>query len=337
MRIAVVGIPGGWSSEALADAVAQATGQRLLLDLGSARLDMAAGSVFCWGPGHDPVDLCALDAVLIKKAAPQYSPDMLDRLELLRFVAGRGVPCFSDPTRILRLVDRLACSVTLSLAGLPLPPTTVTEDLDCALDAVLGYGRAILKPLFTSKARGMVLLDAAEIGREAVATELARFHAANKVLYIQQALNLRGQDLGVCFLGGEYLGTYARKKDVSAPPYGLGGPDGTGAGWSTSTASGGRYAPFDPPKEIQELAHRAQAPFGLDFTCVDVALTDSGPYVFEVSAFGGFKGLKQARCIDVAALFTAHVLDRLKQQGQARQAGQARPESCPEPSPEPGA
>ena len=325
MRIAVVGISGGWSSEALADAVARATGQRLLVSLDAARLDLCTGQVLCPGPASGAIDLCTLDAVLIKKAAPNYSPDMLDRLELLRFVAGRGVPCFSDPTRILRLVDRLACSVTLSLAGLPLPPTTVTEDLDCALDAVLGYGRAILKPLFTSKARGMVLLDAASQGRETVATELARFHAANKVLYIQRALDLRGQDLGVCFLGGEYLGTYARQKNPGNPP------DGAGAGWSTSTASGGRYAPFDPPQEILELAHQAQAPFGLDFTCVDVALTDSGPYVFEVSAFGGFKGLKQARGIDVAALFTAHVLDRLKQSGQADKTGQAGPQACPEP------
>ena len=310
MRIAVVGIAGGWSSEALAEAVARATGTRLLLDLGTARLDLPTGQVLCGGPGQAPVDLCALDAVLIKKVAPQYSPDMIDRLELLRYVSGRGVSCFSDPSLILRLVDRLACSVTLSLAGLPLPPTTVTEDLACALDAVLSYGRAVLKPLFTSKARGMVLLDAEQMGREAAAVVLERFHAANRVLYIQQALDLRGQDLGVCFLGGEYLGTYARQKGAGATSGLEGGPE---AAWSTSTASGGRYAAFDPPAEILELAQRAQEPFGLDFTCVDVALTDSGPYVFEVSAFGGFRGLKAARGMDVAGLFTAHALRRLEQ------------------------
>ena len=125
------------------------------------------------------------------------------------------------------------------------------------------------------------------------------------------------QDLGVVFLGGEYLTTYARIRQSGA--------------WNTTTASGGKYVPFDPPQEIIDLAYRAQQPFGLDFTCVDVALTDSGPYVFEVSAFGGFMGLKQARGIDVAALFTAHVLDRLKQSGQADKTGQAGPQACPEP------
>ena len=112
-------------------------------------------------------------------------------------------------------------------------------------------------------------------------------------MYIQQAVDLRGQDLGVCFLDGEYLGTYARRK-----------ADGPSAAWSTSTVSGGRYAAFDPPADVIELARRAQEPFGLDFTCVDVALTEAGPYIFEVSAFGGFRGLLAARGIDVARELT---------------------------------
>lgn len=302
MRIAVVGIGGGWSSEALADAAAAATGERLLVDLSRARLDLGAGRLFCPnldGRTGEPVDLAALDALFIKKVSAAYAPQMIDRLELLRFAAARGVRCFSDPSRILRLVDRLACSVTLAGAGAPLPPTTITEDVDEALDAVRSYGRAVLKPLFTSKARGMALVDGEALTPGELALVLAEFRRANPVMYIQQALDLRGQDLGVCFLGGEYLSTYARCKAED------------GAGWSTSTATGGRYAPFDPSREVIELARRAQAPFGLDFTCVDVALTADGPFVFEVSAFGGFKGLLAARGLDVARRFTEHCLKEL--------------------------
>jgi len=219
--------------------------------------------------------------------------------------AQRGVRVFSDPERMARLVDRLACTVTLAGAHMPLPPTTVTEDLDQALDAVRAYGRAVLKPLFTSKARGMALVDAEALDASELARALEGFRAQNPVLYIQKALDLRGQDLGVCFLGGEYLGTYARRKQLGSP--GISGE----AAWSTSTATGGRYAPFDPGREIIDLAQRAQAPFGLDFTCVDVALTADGPFLFEVSAFGGFRGLMAARGLDVAAAFTAHVLAEL--------------------------
>ncbi|MDR3640052.1 MAG: GAK system ATP-grasp enzyme [Humidesulfovibrio sp.] len=305
MRIAVVGIAGGWSSEVLADAVGRATGERVLVDLDHARLDFASGRLLCRDQDGRELDLASLDALCVKKVAKRYAPRMIDRLEMLRVAAARGVRCFSDPERILRLVDRLACTVTLANAGMPLPPTTVTEDPEQALDAVRVYGRAVLKPLFTSKARGMALLDAEALDASEIATALEAFRAVNPVMYIQQAVELRGQDLGVCFLGGEYLGTYARRKTPG------GSPEGETV-WSTSTVNGGRYAAFDPPREIIDLARRAQEPFGLDFTCVDVALTETGPYIFEVSAFGGFRGLLQARGLDVAQLFTAHVLRELK-------------------------
>lgn len=306
MRMAVVGIHGAWSSEVLADAVGRATGERILVDLDRARLDLPGGRLVCPDQQGRPVDLCAVDALCVKKVAARYAPEMIDRLEMLRMPAARGVRVFSHPERILRLVDRLACTVTLAAAGVPLPPTTVTEDPEQALDALRSYGRAILKPLFTSKARGMALIDAEALDAAELARAVAGFQARNPVLYIQKALNLRGQDLGVCFLGGRYLGTYARRKDPGAPA-----PDGGPAAWSTSTATGGRYAPFEPPQDIIDLAWRAGAPFGLDFTCVDVALTADGPYVFEVSAFGGFRGLKAASGVDVAEAFAAYALREL--------------------------
>ncbi|MFP4049030.1 MAG: ATP-grasp family protein, partial [Desulfovermiculus sp.] len=52
--------------------------------------------------------------------------------------------------------------------------------------------------------------------------------------------------------------------------------------------------------------------FDLDFTCVDVAETADGPLVFEVSAFGGFRGIWEAQGIDAASLFTSYVLDNIE-------------------------
>ena len=61
-------------------------------------------------------------------------------------------------------------------------------------------------------------------------------------------------------------------------------------------------------------SQRAQAPFGLDFTCVDVADTkEMGPIVFEVSAFGGYKGLYESSGLDASDLLTSYAISRLKQ------------------------
>jgi ribosomal protein S6--L-glutamate ligase len=73
----------------------------------------------------------------------------------------------------------------------------------------------------------------------------------------------------------------------------------------------GSYTPYDPSTEIVELARRAQEPFGLAFTCVDVAETEIGPVVWEVSAFGGFRGLWESRGIDAAELYVRFVLERI--------------------------
>ncbi|MES9995698.1 GAK system ATP-grasp enzyme [Desulfovibrio aminophilus] len=287
-RIGVVGTKGGWSSELLADALAARTGYRLLVEPQRIRLDLPSGRALC-----DGTDLSALDGLVIKKIGARYSPDLLDRLEVLRFLSERGLPVISDPLRILRVLDRLTCTITLQAAGIPMPPTTITEDVDQALAAVEEYGEVVFKPLYTSKARGMLVLRPGPDARRAVEDYACEF----PIMYIQKTVDLHDRDLGVTFLGGGYLTTYARCKQNGA--------------WNTTTVSGGKYAPFDPPAEIIDLAARAQALFDLDFTCVDVALTDDGPYVFEVSAFGGFRGLLDARGMDAAGLYADYVLRKV--------------------------
>ena len=290
-RIGVIGISDGWSSQSLAQAVAQATGHPpLVIEMEEVRLDLPSGRATARG-----LDFGELDGLIVKKIGAQYSPDLLDRLEILRLLAARGLPVFSHPERIMGMLNRLACTATLQVAGIPMPPTTLTEDVDQAEAALSEYGRAVFKPLYSTKARGMILLQSGPEVREDIQAYASQF----PMMYIQKAVDIQGgRDLGLVFLGGEYLTTYARCK--------------TNDSWNTTTASGGRYAPFDPDPEIIELAARAQAPFGLDFTCVDVVLTPDGPLVFEVSAFGGFRGVVEARGFDPAPLLVKHVLSRLE-------------------------
>ena len=208
---------------------------------------------------------------------------------------GSGVRVFSRPAAMMSLIDRLSCTVKLRLGGIPMPPTVITESIDEALATVRRFGAVVAKPLYTSKARGMEVFEA-----DAPEAELARrvgeFAAANPVMYLQQKIDIPGRDLGVVFLAGEYLATYARV---------------SGGSWTTSTSKGGKYQPHQPSDEIIALARRAQALFDLDFTCVDVVETADGPKVFEVSAFGGFRGLLHACEVDAAARYVDHALSVL--------------------------
>ncbi|MFV8754947.1 GAK system ATP-grasp enzyme [Nannocystaceae bacterium ST9] len=296
-KIAVVGIAGGWSTERLLDALEARTGHRLLIEMQHVVAELGGVG----GPRlvHRGLDLCSLDGVIVKKIAETYSPDALDRVELLRVLAGCGVRVFSRPQCIGPLIDRLSCTIKLQLGGIAMPATVVTESVDEARATVARFGGVIAKPLYTSKARGMLLLrepgsEGATLDEDQLRAALHEFKRTSEVMYLQQLIDIPGRDLGVAFLAGEYMATYARVRG--------------GGSWSTSTSAGGKYQAHEPSREVLELAHRAQSLFELDFTCVDVVETREGPKVFEVSAFGGFRGLEEACGIDAAGAYAEHAL-----------------------------
>ncbi len=291
LKVGVIGIPGKWSTETLADAIEQRTGFRLVIDMEKVKLDLTNNSLFFNG-----VNLSSLDGLMIKKISAIYSPNTLDRLELLRIPMAQGVKIYSHPERIMRLIDRLSCTVSLRNAGIPMPDTMVTESIDEAIDTVKQYGEAVFKPLFSTKARGMTIIKAAS-GDEQIRKEVDDFYSQNQMMYIQKKVNLPGRDLGMVFLGGKYLGTYARVNQSGA--------------WNTTINSGGRYELHEPSDDIIAMAQKAQDIFKMDFTTVDVAETDDGPIVFEVSAFGGFQGALDGIGIKAAELYADYVLDRI--------------------------
>lgn len=288
LKIGVVGIPGKWSTETLADAVEAKTGYRLVIDMAAVTVDLTRMSLM-----YGDVDLSELDGLIIKKISARYAPSTLDRVEMLRVAQAKGVKIFNSPASMMALIDRLSCTVTLRNAKIPMPDTFITEDIEQAVAMVKQYGQAVFKPLFSTKARGMTIIDG-QLSDKKIEKAVTEFKKHNPVMYIQKKVNLSGQDLGVVFLGGKYLCTYARISQNDA--------------WNTTIHSGGRYAEFEPSTEVIAIAEKAQALFDMDFTTVDVAITDDGPIVFEVSAFGGFKGVKDGCGIEAAPLYVEHVI-----------------------------
>jgi len=290
-KIGVVGLPGKWSTETLADAVEASTGMRLVIDMSDVVLDLAGHKLL-----YGEHDLCGLDALIVKKISREYSPNSIDRLELLRVAEANGVRVFSPALSMLRLIDRLSCTATMANAGIPMPPTTITEHVGQAEATVQRYRSAVFKPLFSTKARGMIVVDADDPEPERI-EQIKAFQLRNPMMYIQKKMELPGQDLGLVFLGGEYMGAYARVSE--------------GDSWNTTILHGGRYAAAQPDASWIEIAQRAQGLFNMDYTTVDMADTEQGPVVFEVSAFGGFRGAKEGLGIDIAKNYVDYVLKKL--------------------------
>ena len=292
LKIGIVGIPGKWSTEVLADAIKKRTGFRLVIDIQQVTAELSTQKVH-----YKKHNLCELDAIIVKKISSHYCPTMMDRIEILRFVESCGVRVFSKPENIYRTVNRLSGTITLMNGKIPMPPTTLTENIDAALKAVKTYEQAILKPMFSTKAQGMTVLNAKNSSK-VLRQQLKNFKKQHGYFYIQKRLKLPGHDLALIFLGGEYQGAYAR----------LSG----GKSWNTTIQAGGQYAPAQPSDEMIAVASKASKLFGLDFTTVDMAETKSGFVCFEVSAFGGFRGAKEGLGLDMAQAYADYVIEKMK-------------------------
>ncbi|MCA9521194.1 MAG: GAK system ATP-grasp enzyme [Myxococcales bacterium] len=286
-RIGVIGTAGGWSSERLAKAFERRTGTRILIDMEEVVLDLEKQRVTARG-----LDLSELDALVLKKVGAAYSPNLGYRLDLLEFLTPRGVPMFSAPAAIRRALDRLSCSSVLRSNDVPMPATLITEDVLEAVSAVRQFGAAFLKPLLSSKGRGIRLVYDTE---DALDDIEAFKDLGNPILYVQQRVEVSGSDICIAFLGGEYLGAYSRVHDPN------------------ERRISRKYQRCAPSDELVELARHAQSLFDLDLTYVELIETRQGPLVIDVSAFGEFRSLLDICGVDACEQLADYVLRHLAQ------------------------
>jgi tetrahydromethanopterin:alpha-L-glutamate ligase len=292
VNIAVVGQPGAWSTERLADALRAAGATASVVDLAACSLRLPDRRLF-----HRGEPLEKLDGAVVKKLGDTADGwGVQERIGMLRHLEASGVPVLSAPDRLHVAVNRYRMTCELVRAGLPVPETTVTEDIDEAAAAVERFGSAVLKPLFTSKGRGMRRLEAS---RELRAQLESHRDDGLGPFYLQRFVMHPGRDLGVAVLGGRCIGAYWR---VAAADH-----------WMTTILSGGRYEKADLDPETEAIAVRAARHFGLVFTGVDLIEDSDGRFsVLEVSAFGGFRGLLDGCGVDAAPMLADLVLRQIE-------------------------
>jgi ribosomal protein S6--L-glutamate ligase len=294
VKIAIAGVIGKWSTEHLGEVLRSRGAETTLFQVQDCLLDLDRGAVIYQGEALE-----GFDAVVVKKMGELTHQNFTYRLAILRQLEKNGARVFSPPDQIAVVADRLEVSRTLRWAGLPMSPTVVTESVDEALGALSRFGKGVLKPIFTTKGRGMKLLEAGD--RDGAVAELERFRDAGLgPFYLQQFVDAKdGRDIGISVLDGKVIGTYYRI---------------AGEGnWMTTIHSGGRYEECELTPELEEIALRAAGAFRLDFTGVDIVQSpDGGLQLYEVSAFGGFKGCKVALDLDAADLYAEYIVRTLK-------------------------
>lgn len=287
MKIWVAGTPGGWSSDKMVVALKRLRVDCQLFSLSDCTFDLNAGSVK-W----QDYDLTKLDGIVVRKMGDPADTLTPFRVNLLYQLAAKGVRIFSRPKFIDDVNDRYRMSRLLMNGGIPMPETIVTESLDTAYEMVDRWGKAVLKPAFTSKGRNMLLLDRSGAYR----LDLKHWHGNGLSPFYLQRYIPTMYDIGVAVMGKQILGAFKRIA--------------SGESWQTTIRTGGHYEAFNPDSKIIDIVEKIINLMEFDYTVIDFVPNGQDYLVYEVSAFGGFSGL-WACGIDAPSIFAKYVLTSL--------------------------
>ena len=288
MRVAILGEPGGWHVDRLADALRQRGHHVAII-----RWAEVTAGVDTSGKSFGPEDLAGADAIVVRgmpgaPAAANRLEDVIFRMDALGQLAARGVPVINPPRALEIAIDKYLSLAVLADAGLPIPRTAVVQDAAAAARAWDELGRdCVAKPIFGSRGRGLTRVrSAAEAAALLPVTE-------GGIAYLQEFVDHPGWDVRILVVGNR---TFSMKR-VAA-----------GGDWRTNISRGAHPEAFTPPAAWIDLAVRSTAAVGATIAGIDLLPTADGRvYVVEVNGVPAWRGLQSVAGTDVAAEITLEI------------------------------
>jgi tetrahydromethanopterin:alpha-L-glutamate ligase len=283
----VVTDPSDWTARAIASGLDRQGAKAILLDFSQLAASVGAGLALNGGG----TDLLGLDGLVARDLGRSGAVDVAFRFEALSAIEDAGIPVVNPPSAIARAANKFATSLALQGAGVPQPETLAATSLPAAEEFVARHRRAVYKPLFGFKGRGLLLLTAED------PSPLKDLMEKSGVVYLQEFLEStapRPRDIRAFVVDGKVAGAIYRV----APP----------GSWISNLARGGAPERCPLTCEIEDLALRAAAAVGTAYSGVDLLETSGGLRVLEVNGTPSGWGVHQAWGIDVGELIASAVL-----------------------------
>ena len=283
LRIAIVTDDPGWHGKRLRRAFEARDGEVHYASLRDCRIDLQRGCAGLWIPGFEDR---LPDGVFVRGVPGGTLEQVVLRLDVLHALRAAGVPVYNDGYAIERTVDKGMTTFLLARAGLPTPPTCVTEtaaDARAFLREETAAGHKIVaKPLFGSQGVGLKRLSAG--------MELPDPAECNGVWYLQRYVETGPADAGwhdwrVFVIGGVATAAMVRR----------------GASWVNNVAQGARCEAATLEHDLARLAVAACRAVGADYAGVDLVRDRDGSFqILEVNGVPAWKGLQTVTDIDIA-------------------------------------
>ena len=275
LRVAIVTDQAGWHGAQLRRAFRARGIEARYVSLERCTIDLAHGLHGIVMPGFERR---LPDGVFVRGVPGGSLEQVVLRLDFLHALRELGVAVYNDARAIERSVDKAMTSFLLARAGVPTPPTWVTESAAHARNIVLretSAGHAVVvKPLFGSQGKGLVRLHAGMDVPDAA--------AVRGVWYLQRYVEAaagegRWRDWRVLVVGATVAAAMVRH----------------GRTWINNVAQGARCEKAAPEATLHDLAVAAARAVGIDYAGVDIMCDPADGYkVIEVNSIPAWRGLQ---------------------------------------------
>lgn len=229
--------------------------------------------------------LSTLDALIVRAMPTGSLEQVVLRMDVLQQVVAQGCSAVINPPRTIEAsVDKYLCLEKIRAVGIPVPATFVTESVDRAIELFHQWGGdLVVKPLFGSGGRGIERLTDSF---RAVA-RFRRIADEGGVIYCQRFVEHGDNDLRLLVVDDHVMGM--RRWHPGE--------------WITNLRQGAQPRPHRPSHRECEIARTAARALDASWAGVDLLYDAFGqPFVVEVNACPGWKGISQVVDQDIARL-----------------------------------
>lgn len=275
VRVAIVTDAPGWHGPRLRRAFRARAIDARYVALPQCSIDLARGVDGIVMPGFERR---LPDGVFVRGVPGGSLEQVVLRLDFLHALRDLGIPVYNEARAIEKSVDKAMTSLLLCRAGIPTPPTWVTESAAAARSIVMRECAAghelVLKPLFGSQGNGLLRLGAGMDVPDAASVD--------GVWYLQRFVDGRRSDGGwrdfrVLVIGRVAAAAMARH----------------GRSWINNVAQGAKCEALVPDAAMRDLAVGATRAVGMDYAGVDIMADAAGKlWVIEVNSVPAWKGLQ---------------------------------------------
>lgn len=240
--------------------------------------------------GIDPVK--ELSALLVRPMGRGSLEEIIFQVNSLHRLYSKGLNIINKPSAIEKAVDKYYTLALLEDAGIPVPKTIVTENIEEALLGFKKFKDVVVKPVFGSRGIGIARISNFDIAERSFRT--LRFF--KHVIYIQEYIFHGSKDLRAFVIGGKVVAAMHRVAST----------------WKTNVSLGARPIKAKISKEAEELAVKSAEVLGCEIAGVDLLESNKGLIVNEVNSQPGWRGLQTTTKIDIASEIADYVISQAK-------------------------